>query len=275
MTICNKCGAQLKDGVLFCTKCGNLISGPGTNSRNDDDFFGLNSTPAQPVQPDEFLSFGEEVPSNNYGEKAREIGSQLVDVTKKAAGFAASAVKTGVGQVKTANAQNRAANANINQNRKLVMADGEIPIRSYNVSKETFGRTPGKLTVTNKRIIFSAASAKSKAFMSTPIDTVGSIDIITGRNYLMLIYGILLILPIITIPLAISMIRKSKAMYISISATNSSPGMVIGDIATGGKALDAAYGNPGRDVGLIMAELGAMVLDLQQFGDNAIEKWKR
>lgn len=260
MQFCNRCGAQLKDDAVFCLQCGAQVSQEnGDDSeymqdyqqQNQADYYGYQNQRGNVT--------------SDYGERTREAANQFKDAAKKAAGVAADAVKANVEQRKLANAQNR-------QNRKIMLAEGETIIRTYNITR---GQTPGKLSVTNKRLLFTAASGRSKAFMSTPIDTVGSIDIISGRNMFMLIYGILLLITIIGIIPGIILITKSKSMFICISATNSSPGMVIGQAATGGKATNAIYGAPGPDASLVMSELGAMILDLQQFGDNAIEKWKR
>ncbi len=266
MIYCEKCGAPLDDDAIFCLKCGASVSQESGDAFGDFDLeneFGYNPGQAG------YADFGTNRSPNNYGDRTKEVANQLKDAAKKAAGVAADAVKANVEQRKLEKTQ-------VNQSRRLVLAEGETLIRTYNVTKVgLIFRTNGRLTVTNKRLLFTSSHKKSKVFMSTPIDSVGSIDIITGRNILLMIYGILLILTILCIIPGIILLRNSKSMFMSISATNSSPGMVIGQSATGGKASNAVFGDPGVDVPLVMSELGAMILDLQQFGDNAIEKWKK
>lgn len=49
--------------------------------------------------------------------------------------------------------------------------------------------------------------------------------------------------------------------------------MVIGKPNIIGSALYAINGYGGKDIDLIMNELGALILDLQQMGDQALKKW--
>ena len=279
MFFCNNCGAQLKDGTDVCPQCGTRVgqsgserSGfsmdPGTAESSSKSLFDF-----QPESSAQKRGYAAQ--DNSINERTKAVASQFRNAAKStgtavvsAAGVASDAVKTNIEQRRATEEQNRKS--------KIIFAEGETVIRSYNVTKKGTQNSPGRLTVTNKRLIFTAVDRKSKAFMSTPIDTVGSIDIITGKDLLMTLLGILFCLTIILLIPGIILLAKNKgSMFISISSINSSPGMVIGQVDTHGKARNAIVGQPGSDVNELMSELGAMILDLQQFGDNAIEKWKR
>ena len=238
MKYCNKCGAQLSDECLFCTQCGN----PQQQSTSPED---------------DFIS---------TAKKAATLG---VDIVKEKIEKSKKEIaENHIAQEKAYDAYNECLRSS-----SLVYAEGEISIRTYEVTKA--GGVKGNLLITNKRVIFLSSSSSSKVFMSTPIDSVGAIDIIAGDNQALELLAFILCLPIITIPLAIVLFKRAKSITLCISAANSSPAMVIGGIANTGKAVASISGKPGHDIHKVMAELGAMILDLQQFGDNAIEKWKK
>ena len=297
MIYCEKCGAPLDDDAIFCLKCGASVAQESGDAFGDFDLeneFGYNPGQAG------YADFGTNRSPNNYGDRTKEVANQLKDAAKKAAGVAADAVKANVEQRKIINSQAK----------KVNLAEDETVIRSYEVTRVFLLKTPGKLTVTNKRIIFSASNGSSKVFMSTPIDSVGSIQIFTGRSFNLIAFifaGIFFLLSAVSsagaaalnsfnfygstseatagagiaggvfllIAIAIIVISLRKSMYLSISAVNSSPGLVIGKNNTVGSAFYAIRGSAGIDANKVMSELSAMILDLQQFGDNAIEKWKK
>ena len=282
MKVCKNCGTQLTDDALFCNSCGTKVEEDTVTNdveSNNQESIGLYQQPQQPQE--------EQV---NFRELASQAGSSI-------GALASGAAKTVGNKMNEArnNYNQAAATASINT---VALADGEVPIREYAVTriKSLFSKMSGRLLVTNKRLIFYAGSISDRIVLSTPVDTVGSINFISGRTVRLLrlllgagasfvglqviderssggfgvITGLLLI--IAGVLLIWSSIRKS--MFLSISSNNSMPSMVIGKSNTVSSSSYVIDGESEVQADAFMNEIGALVLDLQHMGDAAIDKWK-
>ena len=282
MKVCKNCGTQLTDDALFCNSCGTKVEEDTVTNDvepNNQESIGLYQQPQQPQE--------EQV---NFRELASQAGSSI-------GALASGAAKTVGNKMNEArnNYNQAAATASINT---VALADGEVPIREYAVTriKSLFSKMSGRLLVTNKRLIFYAGSISDRIVLSTPVDTVGSINFISGRTVRLLrlllgagasfvglqviderssggfgvITGLLFI--IAGVLLIWSSIRKS--MFLSISSNNSMPSMVIGKSNTVSSSSYVIDGESDVQADAFMNEIGALVLDLQPMGDAAIDKWK-
>ena len=281
MKICKKCGAQLDDDALFCNVCGarqdepEVQNAPAGNTQHS--YY-------QPSQP----------------QRTAQPQSGIADM----AANAASAIGEKVNTVRD-NYQRAAAAA---QKNSVVLAEGEIPVREYEVTKIRkwfFSKISGHLLVTNKRVIFYAGAINDKVVLSTPVNQVGSINGVMGYylkqplftfglaalgfSIFMLFtagamkdsyymareagklsgWGIMLLL----LALVLIFLSIRKSLYLSISAVNSSTGMIIGKGNTIASSVYLIDGEADVDSEAAFNEIGALVLDLQQMGDLAIEKW--
>ena len=150
MKICKNCGAVLEDDAMFCNGCRTKYDDSQAAESKFEEKTSFQAAPAPSKEPEVSLK-----------DLAKEAGASL-------GGFAAAAGKT-VGE-KALNAKNSYEKA-VEESSKseVVLADGEVPIREYHVTKMFLFRVPGKLLITNKRIIFYSGSIGSRVVASTPI----------------------------------------------------------------------------------------------------------
>lgn len=272
MKFCGSCGAPLEDGTRFCPSCGAPQSvGPG----------GYNSGTG----------------SRSGDEQEKGIGDKIGEF----AGSTARKISDTASSMKDAYNDRM---ADLSQ-KKVQLSDGEVPVREYEASRVFIPRVPGKLLITNKRILFYSQSFMSRVFMSTPLNTVGSVQMFFGRDmtcYAGTVIGIvvfiilaliartfgeaarysrgmgglifLIVLFMIADVAIVVLLWMRKTILLSISAVNSGPGITIGRSNGIGLSLASINGVAGKDAEPLMDEIGAVILDLQQQGDIAIEKWK-
>ena len=282
MKVCKNCGTQLTDDALFCNSCGTKVEEDTVTNDvepNNQESIGLYQQPQQPQE--------EQV---NFRELASQAGSSI-------GALASGAAKTVGNKMNEArNNYNQAtAAASINT---VALADGEVPIREYAVTriKSLFSKMSGRLLVTNKRLIFYAGSISDRIVLSTPVDTVGSINFISGRSVRLLraligliiafagmgamssremkFFGIIFGLILLAIGLLVLWSSIRKSMFLSISSNNSMPSMVIGKSNTVSSSSYVIDGESDVQADAFMNEIGALVLDLQHMGDAAVKKWK-
>lgn len=273
MIMCKNCGAILPEDSRFCTECGTPINeSAGSESTQQI------PRPEKriPVSPRRDSSDTPDIPrfSNDRPQqrgKAEEAAAGMVS------GF------------KDAISEMTKASDPIN----IRLAEGEVIVREYEAARQKFflPSTNGTLIVTNKRVIFYSGAAGSRISSSVPIQSAGVITVFNGSvaNPVFVVIALVgmflfftnlgrygnggmvflgLVMTIVGI-----FLMNVPTMYLSIGSTNSSPGMVIGKPNIIGSALYAINGYGGKDIDLIMNELGALILDLQQMGDQALKKW--
>lgn len=195
----------------------------------------------------------------------------------------------------------------------LKYAQGEVEVCSYLCSDIYMPSSKGYLTVTNKRVIFQGVASGSRVNQETWLDGIAGIDSFYGKDIniskiikaivLMLIGFIImkigsdistysdlmgvssgsgnsviiglifLCLGIVQLILALQTcfilnIYSSKTVGCSVSIGSAPQNMI------GNGALYTLKSRPTVDTDRMINELGALIKDLQTYGDQAITKWK-
>jgi|GEM_PF-1083491 len=190
----------------------------------------------------------------------------------------------------------------------VLLADGEVTVRTYRCASLFFGRTEGYLSVTNKRLVFQGHSPASRVAQEVSIDGISGLDgyyghdislgkIICGiiaiiiafnvfgmsRNlgyYYSSVNGGMIFLGIVLLALGAFLIYLGVQKCFILSVTSSKvtgSGISIGRAPhgmLGNGALFTLTSRPTVDTDRMLNELGAIVQDLQTLGDKAIDKWR-
>lgn len=195
----------------------------------------------------------------------------------------------------------------------LKYAEGEVEVRTYLCSDIYSPSSKGYLTVTNKRVIFQGMSSGSRVNQETWLDGVSGIDAFYGkdintskiiRSIVLMIIGLIVMmagsssasydgmgggsgsgisliigllflgLGILQLVLAfqncfILSIYSSKTIGCSISIGSAAQNMI------GNGALYTLKSRPTVDTDRMINELGALIQDLQTYGNQAVVKWKK
>lgn len=191
----------------------------------------------------------------------------------------------------------------------LKYAEGEVEVRSYLCSDIYTPSCKGYLTVTNKRVIFQGVASGSRVNQETWLDGISGINTFYGKDInisqiiksivIMIVglivmmvgsgsssydgssgSGISLLIGLVFLGLGIAQlvlafqncfilnIYSSKTTGSSISVGTAPQNML------GNGALYTLKSRPTVDTDRMIDELGALIQDLQTFGDQAITKWK-
>ena len=281
MKVCPNCGVMIEDNSLFCPECGTKL----TISEDTEPIEIINTNVEEPETPVEDIPKGPERKPGNLQETMSGITNSakgFIDTFAESSGKAINNAKENYDRSVAAAAENH-----------IVLADGEVVIKEYEATRVRFPRVTGKLIVTNKRIMFYSGSLKSKIMNSVPIESVGSISMFNGYtlNFIAILVTVVMLYLFFTLSnsrhtaqyavlclifaVVSAVFAYRRAMFMSISAMNSSVGLMIGRSNTFGSSLYSVDGYAGKDADAIMNEIGAIVLDLKQTGDRAIDKWKR
>lgn len=187
------------------------------------------------------------------------------------------------------------------QKKSFNLSEKEVEVRTYHCTTLEKPKAEGYVTVTNKRVIYHGHGHSS--FMHSEVH----MDKITGvRNYFGLGYnkkkimnGIILILisiwlfvlgqdfdgsrvaGFITLIIAVILLLKSKEVSYNFAIAaegGNSSAVQIGYMAnaselTGQGAGISINAAPTKETKEMMRELGAIILDFQSLGDQAIKKW--
>ena len=190
---------------------------------------------------------------------------------------------------------------------KIDLIPGETMIRTYEFmdmdyrpkiemwTKKQFGkstRIPFKrksnahLIVTNKRLFCITRRANGNndsQFYQLNIKDVGDINILHAKwNSLLIplcfiVLGLLLLTSIVgIIPLIIGiwMFMKGKTItQVSIFSKSAMGGMCLGKVSKEAMNEISFTCKPGRDFDKMLGELGTLILDLQTYGDDCIDRW--
>lgn len=157
--------------------------------------------------------------------------------------------------------------------------------------------TTGSVYVTNRRLIYNVDNrslpvlglrCKDLCSQQIRIEDIQGIDFMTSsaRNgligpILLILLGLLLSLFIIGIPLLIIGIvwlvirirNVEERMLFGIRSASSDYSMYISEMSRGYSGNVQYWCAPTPEFELMSKELGAIVLDLQKYGDEAIPKW--
>lgn len=186
------------------------------------------------------------------------------------------------------------------------LADGEYKITSYLCSQLKFPKCEGRVTVTNKRLIFHGVGggfSDNRIVQEVGIQEVRGISSYYGLHIYWgkLIFGIiftlmglvgfsamsdlgsysgysssspdnsLLIILILAVGVYFVITAFRKAYFLNIYTRAMSAGIEIGNGANtllGNSAVFSIVGAPNRDTNQMMKELGSMVMEIQMYNQN-------
>lgn len=304
---CSSCGAPLEITDPFCGVCGALNPYSGSQSysnagRQQDGGYDWQYNNGY----DQQQNGGYDRQGGTYTQQrgghgqhtAGEVGQKFKDGAAKL-GQGAAKVGQGVGSaVSDAHKKYNEAYTKDTRNSSLPkLADDEKVVKSYHCAKVKFPRCNGYLTVTNKRVIFHGVSGGSRVEKEVTLDSVSGLDIFTGRrfNFFAIILGVLSVFAgfkfifdrymptftgILLLALAVVLfmffaVNKIYTLSIFSSKANHSP-ISIGLLPRtlfGNGALYTLSCTATGETDTMVSELGALISDLQEKGDHAIEKW--
>lgn len=186
------------------------------------------------------------------------------------------------------------------------LADGEYKIISYLCSQLKFPKCEGRVTVTNKRLIFHGVGggfSDNRIVQEVGIQEVRGISSYYGLHIYWgkLIFGIiftliglaafatmsqsygysgygssssdgsLLMLLVLAVGVYFVVTAFRKAYFLSVYTRAMSAGIEIGNGANtllGNSAVFSIVGAPNRETDKMMKELGAMVMEIQKYNEN-------
>lgn len=184
------------------------------------------------------------------------------------------------------------------------LSDDEYEIASYLCSRLKFPKCEGRVTVTNKRLVFHGAGRSffnNRIVQEVEIREVRGISSYYGLNIYWgkLFFGILLtlmgigmfstmsqsysyyggsssnsdLLMFLVLAVGIYLIVSAfrKAYFLTVYTRAMSAGIEIGNGANtlvGNSAAFAIVGEPNRETDKMMKELGALVMEIQKYGEN-------
>lgn len=183
------------------------------------------------------------------------------------------------------------------------LSDDEYEIASYLCSRLKFPKCEGRVTVTNKRLVFHGAGRSffnNRIVQEVEIQEVRGLSSYYGLNIYWgkLFFGILLTLmgigmfstmsqsysyyggssssdPLMFLVLAVGIYlivsAFRKAYFLTVYTRAMSAGIEIGNGANtlvGNSAAFAIVGEPNRETDKMMKELGALVMEIQKYGEN-------
>lgn len=257
MKRCHVCGTELEDDAMFCTVCGARYEDVVGKGKDSD----LQQT------------------MKAAGEKAGEFAKKTGESISAAAGAAKEKYQQRVASMDECFVR---------------LTDGEVVIRNYSCSRVgLILRMNGYLMVTNKRLVFYGSSLTSKILQEIPIETTGAITAFRGIKFNLIILAISLSLfslgfyipswgrytgyKILAFIAAIIVFILSirPTLLLSIKSTAASgDGIIFGMFNNLFSAGSILSGRDGKDTDEMMRDLGAIVMDLKQKGDLAVEDWK-
>lgn len=178
----------------------------------------------------------------------------------------------------------------------VTLTDGEEVIKNYEVTRGLIIPLRGYLTVTNKRVVFHSKGLISNVLQESPISDIGTIQQSYGfvfrPKFLLISIVLFVICGLLSNTLGkldihvgwIFLLAGLVCLAFIIKPTNTlkiktgkaaCEGIQCGDDKTQGLAFSALTAIRGKDSTLLMQEIGAMIMDFQTLGDNAIDKWKK
>ena len=195
---------------------------------------------------------------------------------------------------------------------KIALSPEEKVVRDYHCTQLKFPACDGHLTVTNKRVIFHGKASGSRIVNEVQLDTVNGISSYYGGkfNLLYLILGIgfalfafsmfgscssssnyygsssldavsgiiALVCLAVGVFLLIRCYQRVFLLKIFSTAATSAPitiGEGPGGFLSNSTALMSLVAAPTAQTDQMMLELGALIHDLQQLGEEAFERWTK
>lgn len=274
---CSSCGSQIANDVASCPVCGAAVKRSGSRM----------------VQASSAVQRHQASSAGGAGSGASQAGT---------AAFGGSAAQTA--QMGTARSEKDVALDYLagqpQRTGNFVLAEGEVVVRSYRCAMLATGflgldRARGYVTVTNQRMMYEGDNSSSRIAMEVPIESVSGIAAYNGvnMNKMLLVLGILLFLIGLMMTMAMNALgillvgvgvlfmylSYRKAYQLTIySSKMTGKAIEIGEgpaSISGNQAFYTMKAEPTEEAYKMMYELGALVQDLQRYGDAAIPKWKR
>lgn len=278
---CELCGAKIPDDMVFCPECGGRVN--------------TNASPEIPKSEPQRGPINGFMNGNDYGYGRSGQGTDYRRVDSNP-GYQSNQGNYG--------AANQPYEPDIHRWDGIKLTEGEQVIRTYKCCDLLLPNITGKLSVTNKRILFTGAGSSSRVSKELKIDSVSGIDCHYGTNIriLRLIVAIILavvgfivlgqaanyyyagdglktigiFLVIIGGVLGFLSVRPTFNFVVYAKDTHVSP-ISLGEGASslvGNTAIMSVVGRPGADTDRMLREIGALIMDLQMRGDLAIDSWK-
>ena len=177
------------------------------------------------------------------------------------------------------------------------LSNAEQLVKRYECAQVKHPRCKAYLSVTNKRVIFHGSSSSSVICKEVNLESVSGLDCFRGMDVKigMIILGLLmaiggliatgevynvfpcLVIIALGVLLVVNGFKKTYVLSVFSNKANGSP-ISVGAGArglVGNAALYTLTCYATTDTALMIKDLGALVLDLQTMGDNAIPLWKK
>ena len=174
---------------------------------------------------------------------------------------------------------------------QMKLSNGEILVKKYYCATMIFPKCYGYLYVTNKRVIFHGKSDSNRIANEILLDAVGGISCSYGPNIniSLILYGVLtligsflfglifggfaVMLGLITAGI-LFYLSYEKAFSLSIYSSQASGcPIAFGNTDSKLSAKFALRAEPTAETDAMLNELYAMIIDLKNEGDLAIERW--
>lgn len=175
-----------------------------------------------------------------------------------------------------------------------ILTEGETLIKEYNVMKVGFLPFLAKncyLAVTNKRVIFYGAYLWGRANFSIPLENVTDVNFFYGwkvkRKAILWYILSLLITWLLVNQMLVSetvgwiattvilILLFAKTVYISLGTGGKGAPFTVGSFESLDESFFFSQAWKGPEYKKAEIEVSAMVIDLKQNGDRAIEKWRQ
>ena len=182
------------------------------------------------------------------------------------------------------------------------LTDGETVVKTYTCCSLLSPKCTGYLSVTTKRLLFYAKASTSRVSKELWLESIKGVDCYYGTNISVgkIIIGVLLILVslasfsnlrygsattqififlmlVADVVLIILGFRKYLYLNVSSDSTSGIP-IKLGEVPKGyfgNGALYSLAAEPTADTYIMMHELYALIQDLQNEGDLAVERWQQ
>lgn len=176
------------------------------------------------------------------------------------------------------------------------LSQGEVEVRTYHCTTSDEHKGDGYVTVTNKRVIYHGHGATSFMYNEVHLNKITGLKSYFGKGYnkkqipyviALVLIGLFLILGFyeykmgigaLIIAASILMSSREASYHFAVCAQGSKSAVQIGFMQntnrlTGQGAKLSIRARATNESRKMMSELGAIILDFQSIGDQALKKW--
>ena len=301
---CKECGMNIPDGARFCPVC-------RAEQNQRDTYMNMNSPTMNRNTTDPRVVYNRQTGMPNAGIGRAEGTNTYGDWRSTVSKGASNALRAAAGVIDDAS-----TNSAVKTQPKgilmdgMVLAEGEKIVRQYDCCLIKKPKCVGRLSVTNKRVVFQGSAGNSRISDEIEINKVTGVSGLYGKYYhwVKMIFGLILALggigafislcenyssryrysimsafsdvviiiciALVTIGVLLFCKGITDTYYLIIYASECAPSpIIIGRSNTLQRAEIAVRGNITEDTNRMLNELGALVQDLKTMGDHAIQKW--